>query len=383
MARNGSGTHTVPNTFVSGQPITAAGHNQNWTDVAAEITNSVAADGQTTISGALKGASGTVSLPSYSFSADLDTGMYRIGANSVGFAANGAKVIEYNTAGAVVTGSLTITNGFSVSAGAVDFPAGSIPIADIANQTANRLIGTSGAGVLGPATISAGLAYSSSALSLDVNGLSEDATPDGAADFWLMYDTSAGAPKKVKPSSIGLPGKVLLATQSASASATIDFTTNLSDAYDGYEIAFDGVKPATDDVGLWLRVGTGGGPTYQTSGYKWLQNQFITGTGINAIGDNAAGQMVLTNSGGGGSGVGNASGEHVSGSIKFSNPDASDFPMFNIETRWRCANGNLGAVNEVAEYSTAGAITGLRLMFSSGNIASGRFVLYGMRKAAT
>lgn len=35
-----------------------------------------------------------------------------------------------------------------------------------------------------------------------VNGLTEDATPDSAADFLLSYDTSAGAAKKVKPSNL-------------------------------------------------------------------------------------------------------------------------------------------------------------------------------------
>jgi hypothetical protein len=108
-ARNGSGTYTVPNTFVSGQPITASSHNANWTDIATEITNSIAADGQTTITGALKGANGTVSLPSYSFSADLDSGMYRIGANNIGLGVNGAKVLDIGTTGLGVTGAGSFT----------------------------------------------------------------------------------------------------------------------------------------------------------------------------------------------------------------------------------------------------------------------------------
>jgi hypothetical protein len=47
MARNGSGTYTVPNTFTAGTSITASGHNANLVGHAAELTNSVAADGQT------------------------------------------------------------------------------------------------------------------------------------------------------------------------------------------------------------------------------------------------------------------------------------------------------------------------------------------------
>lgn len=41
---------------------------------------------------------GTAAAPSISFADDTDTGMYRIGTDNVGFAANGAKVFEYNTA---------------------------------------------------------------------------------------------------------------------------------------------------------------------------------------------------------------------------------------------------------------------------------------------
>lgn len=36
-----------------------------------------------------------------------------------------------------------------------------------------------------------------------IHAYTEDTTPDGTADFWLMYDVSAKLPKKVKPSSFG------------------------------------------------------------------------------------------------------------------------------------------------------------------------------------
>jgi hypothetical protein len=39
-------------------------------------------------------AAGTVSLPSVTFASDLDSGLYRIGANNIGLATNGAKVFD-------------------------------------------------------------------------------------------------------------------------------------------------------------------------------------------------------------------------------------------------------------------------------------------------
>jgi len=54
-----------------------------------------------------KGGDGTVSLPYYTFSADLDSGLYRIGANNVGLTVAGAKVLDVGTGGLGITGTLT------------------------------------------------------------------------------------------------------------------------------------------------------------------------------------------------------------------------------------------------------------------------------------
>lgn len=111
MSRNGSGTYSVVNTFVAGTTITASDHNENWSDIGTEITNSVAVDGQSTMTGALKAASGTVALPGLAFGADTDSGLYRIGANNIGVAANGAKVLDIATTGLDVVGAITNNGG--------------------------------------------------------------------------------------------------------------------------------------------------------------------------------------------------------------------------------------------------------------------------------
>lgn len=129
MARNGSGTYTKVNTFVASNPITAAGHNQNWDDLASEMTNSVAADGQTTMTGPLKAAAGTVSAPGLAFASDTNTGLYRIGADNLGIAANGAKVVDVATTGMTVTGDTDVTGtakqaGFAIQPIGVILPYG-------------------------------------------------------------------------------------------------------------------------------------------------------------------------------------------------------------------------------------------------------------------
>lgn len=59
------------------------------------------------LSSQMLAANGTVSLPGYSFASDPDSGVYRIGANNLGVAVNGAKVLDIATTGLDVVGLLT------------------------------------------------------------------------------------------------------------------------------------------------------------------------------------------------------------------------------------------------------------------------------------
>lgn len=106
MSRNGSGTYTVPNTLVSGQPVTASGHNQNYSDIGNEITNSVAADGQTVMTGPLKASNGSATNPSVTFGSDQNLGRYRKSADVMADVCNGAEVVEYSATGIDVTGDV-------------------------------------------------------------------------------------------------------------------------------------------------------------------------------------------------------------------------------------------------------------------------------------
>jgi hypothetical protein len=64
MSRNGSGTYTLPagNPVVTGTTIASNWANTTLTDIATALSNSIAADGQTPITGALIGVGDTVSF---------------------------------------------------------------------------------------------------------------------------------------------------------------------------------------------------------------------------------------------------------------------------------------------------------------------------------
>lgn len=115
MARNGSGTMSIPNTMVAGEVITASEHNENYSDIVTELTNSVAVDGQSTMTGPLKASNGSVSAPAITFGADQDTGLYRIGSNDVGLSIGGTLIVEFTSTGIAVTGDISASDDMTVS----------------------------------------------------------------------------------------------------------------------------------------------------------------------------------------------------------------------------------------------------------------------------
>lgn len=60
------------------------------------MTGSIAADGQTPITGQLKAVTGTALVPSYSFSSDTSTGFHHTGAGVVAYSGEGTDVIVFD-----------------------------------------------------------------------------------------------------------------------------------------------------------------------------------------------------------------------------------------------------------------------------------------------
>jgi microcystin-dependent protein len=97
MPRNGVGNYSLPQPpFTPGAVISNASVNSDLSDIAAALTQSVSADGQTLITGQLKFPNGTAAAPSISFSSDLSTGMYWISAKHLGFSTGGTEIVGFN-----------------------------------------------------------------------------------------------------------------------------------------------------------------------------------------------------------------------------------------------------------------------------------------------
>lgn len=79
MARNGSGTMSPSQTFTPSTPALSADVNSVIQDIADELTNSLALDGQSIMTGPVKAATGSAGAPGYAFGGGLTTGLYLSG----------------------------------------------------------------------------------------------------------------------------------------------------------------------------------------------------------------------------------------------------------------------------------------------------------------
>ncbi len=117
MSRNARGTMSLfaGNPVSSGNTISSSLHNSTMSDIATEMTDSLNRSGKGAMLAPLELADGSVASPALSFDTDTDCGVYRIGANNLGIAVNGAKVVDVATTGATVTGALAATTTLSAA----------------------------------------------------------------------------------------------------------------------------------------------------------------------------------------------------------------------------------------------------------------------------
>jgi hypothetical protein len=119
MARDGAGNYSLAsgNPVTTGTVISSTWANNTLSDIATAVTGSVAADGQTTITGALKGAVGSVGAPGYTFTGDTDTGGWHPAANTLAWSTAGAEAVRIDSSQNVGIG-VTPAERLDISSGA-------------------------------------------------------------------------------------------------------------------------------------------------------------------------------------------------------------------------------------------------------------------------
>jgi len=174
-------------------------------------------------------------------------------------------------------------------------------------------------------------------------------------------------------------GLALLASGTVSSQATLDVPLATHTGYRGFRLELTTFVPATDDVELWLRISQDGGSSYVSSGYKWLlERNRSGGTTPAGNGSTSDAQIKLIHSTGATEMVSNVASEGGADvTIEIWAASASIFPKVRAQSVWYGANTDIARSAAVGILSTADTADAIRILFESGNIASGKWALYG------
>ena len=183
------------------------------------------------------------------------------------------------------------------------------------------------------------------------------------------------------PSGVSGSSLILLETQTASSSGTIDFTSNIDSTYKEYIFKIINAHPATDNVTFKFQADTGTNTNYNqtiTSTHfraQHTENDVSTSLSYLTSSDQAQGTSdeTLANS------IGNDNDQGISGTLHIFDPSNTTFVKHFISNFQSIAHSDTSNNEYHAGYfNTTTAITRVRFKFSSGNIDSGTFKLYGV-----
>ena len=176
---------------------------------------------------------------------------------------------------------------------------------------------------------------------------------------------------------------VLLATETASSSATISFTFGIDSTYKEYIFKFYDIHPATDDTRLTFQSDTGTNTSYnQTITSTCFQAKHSeadddTGLAYQAGNDQAQGTAFqrITDS------IGNANDASAVGSLHIFDPSSSTYVKhFISRTQHMVGSSGVGSKDlyYAGYFNTTTALTRFQFKMASGDIDAGTIKLYGV-----
>jgi hypothetical protein len=183
------------------------------------------------------------------------------------------------------------------------------------------------------------------------------------------------------PSSLG-DGITLISSQTASASASISFTSGIDSTYKAYKFVFSNIHPATDDVGLEFNLSTDGGSNYnvtKTTTFFRAEHYEDNSSTVFAyatprdLAQSTAFQKIDGD-------YGNDNDQSVSGTFILFNPASTTYVKHFISNTQSSRHVDVSCNAYVAGYgNTTSAVNAIRFQMSSGNIDAGTFYLYGIK----
>ena len=172
----------------------------------------------------------------------------------------------------------------------------------------------------------------------------------------------------------------LLATATASSSATLDFTSSIDSTYDSYLFKFINIHPETDQKKFMFQGTTDGSNFNTTMTTSWFQayhDEADENTTLSYIAgedqpQGTAFQSLCED-------LGNDADQNFCGELQIFNPSSTTFVKHFTAKGNETYFSNYSNNAYVAGYfNTTSAITGLQFKMESGNIDSGTIKMYGV-----
>jgi hypothetical protein len=174
---------------------------------------------------------------------------------------------------------------------------------------------------------------------------------------------------------------ILLSTQTASASATISFTSGIDSTYDSYVFKFINIHPATDTAVFHFNMSTDGGSNYNvtktTTVFQSEHDEADTSTALSYntshdLAQSTAFQLLVNY-------AGNGNDENTSGTLTLFNPSSTTYVKhFISDSNVYHADDFMQNWKAAGYGNTTSAINAIQFKFASGNIDSGVIKLYGI-----
>jgi hypothetical protein len=177
---------------------------------------------------------------------------------------------------------------------------------------------------------------------------------------------------------------VLLSTQTASASATISFTTGLNSTYDEYIFKFINIHPASDGEHLTFNMSTDSGSNYNVTKTTTYFRAYYGENGSEGVLEYATAHDLAQSTSFQNLGIqiGNDNDQNCSGFLTLFNPSSTTYVKHFISTAQVSNNTDLSLVGYIAGYgNTTSAVNAIQFKMSSGNIDDGIIKLYGVKKS--
>ena len=172
-----------------------------------------------------------------------------------------------------------------------------------------------------------------------------------------------------------------IATQTASSSASLSFTSGVNNTYKEYIFYFIDIHPASDSVHFTFNMSIDTGSNYNVTKTTTFFDAYVSESGSDATVAYSSSRdlaqstnfQILARE------IGNDNDQATSGFLHLFNPSSSVFVKHFISKLNSAYSGNYTMQHYVAGYgNTTSAVDAVQFKMSSGNIDSGQILLFGL-----